>query len=105
METGESPFLTWNADTDLTRRKGKMVNPARTSGKILQFAAPQPSHEGELEAWFRGVMRSNHDLVFALEKLRDSYQELMLKRPTESDDAVLKTVEVTLRNARNARAL
>jgi len=29
----------------------------------------------------RGVMKSNHDLVFALERLRDSYKQLLGERP------------------------
>jgi hypothetical protein len=80
--------------------------PTKPSCKILQFAAPQVSVEGELEKWFRGVMKSNHDLVFALERLRDSYKQLLGERPvTEANRAVLLAVEITLRDARNARAL
>jgi hypothetical protein len=78
----------------------------KSSCKVLQFAKPQASVEGELEKWFRGVMQSNHDLVSALERLRESYKELLAEKPvTEADHAVLMAVEITLRNARNARAL
>jgi hypothetical protein len=80
--------------------------PTKTSCKVLQFATPQASVEGELENWFRGVMKSNHDLVFALERLRDSYKQLLCDRPvTEANQAVLLAVEITLRDARSARAL
>jgi hypothetical protein len=80
--------------------------PTKTSCKILQFASPQASVEGELEKWFRGVMKSNHDLVFALERLRDSYKQLLGGRAvSEANQAVLMAVEITLRDARNARAL
>ena len=80
--------------------------PTKTSCKVLQFATPEASIEGELEKWFRGVMKSNHDLVFALERLRDSYKQLLGQRPiTEANQAVLLAVEITLRDARNARAL
>ena len=83
-----------------------MVKPAKISSKVLQFAKPQVSAEGELEKWFRGVMQSNHDLMSALERLRDSYKGLLVqKNITEADHAVLMAVEITLRNARNARAL
>ena len=83
-----------------------MVMPTKTSCKVLQFATPQASVEGELEKWFRGVMKSNHDLVFALERLRDSYKQLVGDRTvTEANQAVLMAVEITLRDARNARAL
>jgi hypothetical protein len=78
----------------------------KTTCKVLEFASPQASVEGELEKWFRGVMKSNHDLVFALERLRDSYKQLLGDRPTtETHQAVLLAVEITLRDARNARAL
>ena len=84
----------------------KTVMPTKTTCKVLQFATPQASVEGELEKWFRGVMKSNHDLVFALERLRDSYKQLMAERAvTETNQAVLLAVEITLRDARNARAL
>ncbi|MGB8534795.1 MAG: hypothetical protein WCD57_00155 [Acidobacteriaceae bacterium] len=80
--------------------------PTKTSCKVLQFATPEPSIEGELEKWFRGVMKSNHDLVFALERLRDSYKQLLGERKvTEANQAVLMAVEITLTDARNARAL
>lgn len=79
--------------------------PTKTSCKVLQFAAPQASVEGELEKWFRGVMQSNHDLIFALERLRDSYKQLLAEKVSQADEAVLMAVEITLRNARNARAL
>jgi hypothetical protein len=83
-----------------------MVMPTKTSCKVLQFATPQASIEGELEKWFRGVMKSNHDLVFALERLRDSYKQLLGERTvTEANQAVLMAVEITLTDARNARAL
>ena len=80
--------------------------PTKTTCKILEFTQPLASVEGELEKWFRGVMKSNHDLVFALERLRDSYKQLLSERPiTEANQAVLLAVEITLRDARNARAL
>jgi hypothetical protein len=83
-----------------------MVMPTKTSCKVLQFVTPEASVEGELEKWFRGVMKSNHDLVFALERLRDSYKQLLGDRAvTEANQAVLMAVEITLRDARNARAL
>ena len=62
--------------------------------------------EGPLEKWFRGVIKSNHDLMTALERLRDSYHEAMAGRPvTEADQAVLMSVEITLRSAQNAQTL
>jgi hypothetical protein len=41
-----------------------------------------------------------------LERLRDSYKSLLADKVlSEADQAVLLAVEITLRNARNARAL
>ena len=81
-----------------------MSKSTKASGKVLQF--PTPSAEGEIEKWFRGVMQSNNDLISALEHLRDSYKVLIAgKACSEADQAILMAVEVTLRNARNARVL
>ena len=78
----------------------------KASGKILPFVSGQPSPEGQLEKWFLGVMQSNHDLISALERLRDSYKRLLADKVLgEAEQAVLLAVEITLRNARNARAL
>jgi hypothetical protein len=83
-----------------------MVKPMKASGKILPFVSGQPSPEGQLEKWFLGVMQSNHDLISALERLRDSYKRLLADKVLgEAEQAVLLAVEITLRNARNARAL
>jgi hypothetical protein len=83
-----------------------MINPVSASGKVLPFVTPQASQEGKLEKWFRGVIQSNQDLVTALERLRDSYQELLTEKPfSEADQAVLLAVQITLNNARKARLL
>jgi hypothetical protein len=83
-----------------------MVMSTETPGKILAFVTPQSSIEGELEKWFRGVMLSHRDLMFALEQLRDSFKKLLAEKGIdEADHAVLAVAEVTLSNARNARAL
>ena len=78
----------------------------KTSCKVLPFAASQPSMEGKLEKWFRGVIQSNHDLMTALERLSDSYKGLLGdKAMTEADQAVLLAVQITLANARAAQVL
>ena len=83
-----------------------MVKPNKAPGKVLQFAARPPSSAGQLEKWFRGVVRSNYDLMSALERLRDSYKGLVAEKTlSEGDQAVLLAVEIALRNARNARSL
>jgi hypothetical protein len=83
-----------------------MVKPTKTPGKILPFVTGEPSPEGQLEKWFLGVMQSNRDLILALERLRDSYKILLADKVLgEAEKAVLLAVEITLRNARNARTL
>jgi hypothetical protein len=83
-----------------------MVMSTETSGKVLQFVTPQTSIEGELEKWFRGVMASHHDLMFALEQLRDSFRKLVAEKALdEANYLALAVADVTLNNARNARAL
>jgi hypothetical protein len=83
-----------------------MLKPTKAPGKVLPFVAGEPSPEGQLEKWFLGVMQSNRDLISALERLRDSYKMLLADKVVgEADQAVLLAVEITLRNARNARAL
>ena len=80
--------------------------PTETPGKVLQFVTPQTSVEGELERWFRGVMVSHHDLTFALEQLRDSFRKLLAEKALdEAEFLALAVADVTLNNARNARAL
>jgi hypothetical protein len=83
-----------------------MIKPTKTRGKVLPFVAGEPSPEGQLEKWFLGIMQSNRDLISALERLRDSYRILLAdKVPDEAEQAILLAVEITLRNARNARTL
>jgi hypothetical protein len=82
-----------------------MAEVNKASCKILPFAVPAASREGQLEKWFRGVIQSNQDLIAALERLRDSYQLLMQKPASEADQAVLLAVEITLNRARNAQVL
>ena len=83
-----------------------MTESKRVSAKVLTFAPRQSSTDGKLEKWFRGVIQSNHDLVTALERLSDSYKGLLGEKPlTETEQAVLLAVQITLNNARNARNL
>ncbi len=77
----------------------------KASCKVLPFAVPVASREGQLEKWFRGVIQSNHELIATLERLRDSYQLLMQKPASEAEQAVLLAVEITLSRARNAQVL
>src|ERR1700722_6751705 len=55
VEQGESPFSLPLIESFYPGSEGTMVKPAKASGKILHFATPEVSPEGELEKWFRGV--------------------------------------------------
>jgi hypothetical protein len=50
-------------------------------------------------------MQSNSDLMTALERLRDSYEQLVEQPVSETDQAILLAVEITLNNARSAQIL
>jgi hypothetical protein len=83
-----------------------MSKSKKTAAKVLQFPVHQAPVEQELEKWFRGIMNSHEYLISALEQLRDSYKALIAgKASTDAHQAVLMAVEITLRNARNARVL
>ena len=82
-----------------------MTGASNTRAKVLPFVTPQPSREGQLEKWFRGIIQSNEDLIAALEGLKDSYQLLMHKPASEAERAVLLAVEKTLSRARDAQTL
>jgi hypothetical protein len=82
-----------------------MIESKLGSRKVLPFAIPQAAMEGKLEKWFRGVIQSNRDLITALERLRDSYQNLAEKPLTEADQAILLAAQITLKSARNAQIL
>jgi hypothetical protein len=86
---------------------------AGRSAAALKKAVPpqnaadeQGDVERNLQKWFRGIVQSNHDLATALERLRDSCQELLVGRPiSNAHQAVLIGVEITLRDAENVREL
>jgi hypothetical protein len=85
----------------------------RRSAVVLKKAVPSPrvadeqgNAERNLQNWFRSIVQSNHDLANALERLRDSYRELLLGCPiSNAHHAVLIGVEITLRDAENVREL
>lgn len=106
MEQGGSPFLrSLPSRANISIRVKKMIKANNPPCKVLPFVAPEAVLEGKLEKWFRGVIQSNYDLMTALERLRDSYERQAKKPLTEADRAVLLAVQVTLRNAKNARTL
>ncbi len=106
MEQGESPFLCMLPSTaNISYQSEKMIKANNPPCKVLPFVVPEAALEGKLEKWFRGIIQSNYDLMTALERLRDSYERQAKKPLTEADRAVLLAVQITLRNAKNARTL
>jgi hypothetical protein len=66
----------------------------------------QSKGEGNLQKWLLGIAQNNHDLVTALEGLRDSYKDLLSERPvSDAHQAVLLGVEFTLMGAKTIRLL
>ncbi|HTZ60290.1 MAG TPA: hypothetical protein VMB49_19410 [Acidobacteriaceae bacterium] len=82
-----------------------MARSNKETCKVLPFVVPERTREGQLEKWFRGIIQTNHELIAALERLRDSYQGRIQKPVSEADQAVLLAVEITLTRARNAQTL
>lgn len=82
-----------------------MPHPKQPSGKLLTFVNQQGDLESKLLGWIRGIMASNHELVSAMERLRDSYKSILAGRPVSDTDTVLLRVEIALRNAARAKYL
>jgi hypothetical protein len=85
-------------------RERDSMNPKKTS-KILPFIAPRTEIETPLEAWFHGIVQSNHDLTSTLKRLRDCCSEMLSGKVVINPDELLAQVETTLRNAERARNL
>jgi hypothetical protein len=81
-----------------------MINPKKTS-KILPFIVPQTEIETPLEAWFRGIVLSNHELTNTLMCLRDCCSEMRAVMVVINRFDVVAKVQTTLRNAERARTL
>ena len=82
------------------------VSPLKKAIPPQKVADEQDEVERNLQEWFRSIVQSNHDLATALERLRDSYQDLLVGRPiSNAHQAVLIGVEITLRDAENVREL
>jgi hypothetical protein len=68
--------------------------------------APEPHNVVIYTALVLGSLKSHRDLAIALERLRDSYKELLVGKPvSDAHRAVLMGVEVTLREAEIVREL
>jgi hypothetical protein len=82
-----------------------MPHPKQPSEKVLTFVNQQGELEAKILGWIRGVVASNHELVRAMERLRDSYKSMLDGRPVSDTDTALWRVEIALRNAAKAKYL
>jgi hypothetical protein len=92
----------------LKRSKQSEIDIAKSntaSCEVSRSVVSPASSDGQLERWLCGLMQSHRDLLTVLELLRDSFKLLVQKPLSEADHAILLTVQNTLSNAKNARAL
>ena len=71
--------------------------------RLLEFATPQVGIGAQLVTWVRGIVRSNNELVPALERLRSSYRVLLAGKSVTDAEVVLWQVEGALKNAERAK--
>lgn len=83
--------------------KWSMEPPKQPSSKILPFALPQDTIEAQLEAWVAGIVKSNEDLVAALERLRGSYEAMIAGESVTESEELLVAVEEALMKAEKAK--
>jgi hypothetical protein len=74
----------------------------RSSNKMLEFAMPKEGIGPQLVKWVRGVVRSNNQLVPALERLRSSYKALLVGKSVTDSEEILWQVEGALKDAERA---
>jgi hypothetical protein len=74
----------------------------KSSNKLLNFSVCHETDEEELESWWRQVCESNHELVNALRRIRETHRALLAGRRRTDNEEVLALVEVALRNAAEA---
>jgi hypothetical protein len=73
-----------------------------SSNNLLNFSVRHETNEVELESWRRRVCESNHELVNALRRIRDTHRALLAGSQRRDNEEVLALVEVALRNAAEA---
>lgn len=73
------------------------------NNKVLEFTVPQSGIGPQLVSWVRGLVKSNNELVPALERLRRSYNMLLAGKAVTDAEEVLWQVEGALKSAEAAR--
>jgi hypothetical protein len=85
--------------TDMRRAK------RRTTRKRLKCGLPRNVVRPELVNCVRVIVRSNHELRSALERLLGSYQVLVAGMPITDAEEILWQVDGTLQNAERATVI
>jgi hypothetical protein len=81
-----------------------MTNATTSSDKkLFGFPGPHDSIETTLLSWIRGVVRSNHQLVQALERLRRSHKRISAGKSDPDALEILWQVEIALSDAHSSR--
>ena len=78
--------------------------PEDTTGKVIEFGLSDEAIEGQLEDWIERILRSNEELVIALERLRSACQ-FFQDLSSEEAQELLAQVEMALSNAAKAKSV
>jgi hypothetical protein len=73
------------------------------SGNAPSPAAPKEIVQEQAESRIHGLVQSNDDLATALERLWDSYNQLLAGKPVKNVDEVWAQGKAALRNAARAK--
>ena len=71
--------------------------------KLLTLPVPQDDVETQLLIWIRGVVQSNHELVGAMKRLRNSYKALLAGKSVTDAEEILWQVEVALMDTERSK--
>jgi hypothetical protein len=74
-----------------------------SSGSVPPPAVPQEVIQGQIEARIQELAQSNDDLAAALERLRESYSQVLAGKPVKNVDEVWAQSEAALRKATRAK--
>lgn len=73
------------------------------SGNVPPPAVPQGVIQGQIEGWIQGLVQSNEELATALERLRESYSQVLAGKPVKNVAEVWAQGEAALMKAARAK--
>ena len=74
-----------------------------SSGNLPSPAVPEEIVQEQTEGRIQGLVQSNDDLATALERLWESYNQLLAGKPVQNVDEVWAQGKAALRNAASAK--